>query len=216
MSATAGQLATADGPATVYRSAGSPQAAPAPSPPTPGELVARAAGSDETAWRALVERFSGLVWSITRAQGLSGSDAADVSQTVWLRLVDNLERLREPERVGAWLAATTRHECIRVSRLRQRSVPTAELDVFDSNGRATQNDPASATVEHGRDAALRDVVATMPPRSQALLRMLMADPPLPYGEVAAGLGIPIGSIGPTRQRCLRTLRAKCVSAGISL
>ncbi|MGI8777384.1 MAG: RNA polymerase sigma factor, partial [Acidimicrobiales bacterium] len=64
--------------------------------------------------------------------------------------------------------------------------------------------------------AVRQVVATMPERSQTLLGMLMADPPVPYDQVAASLGIPIGSIGPTRQRCLRALRAKCISAGIEL
>jgi len=181
---------------------------------TVGELVERASGSDETAWRALVDRFSGLVWSITRAQGLSRSDGADVSQTVWLRLVDNLDRLREPDRVGAWLAATTRHECIRVSQLRRRSVATAEPEVFDLIDPVVDDDPAAVIATHGRDAALRAVVATMPERSQALLHMLMADPPVSYEEVAAGLGIPVGSIGPTRQRCLRTLRAKCVGAGI--
>ena len=183
---------------------------------TSGDLVRRAAAGDDPAWRALVERFSGLVWSITRTQNLSGSDAADVSQTVWLRLVDNLDRLREPERVGAWLAATTRHECIRVSRLRQRSVPTADVDAFDGPGRMADGDPVSIVERRSDAAAVRQVVPTMPERSQELLRMLMADPPMPYGEIAAGLGIPVGSIGPTRQRCLRVLRAKCVSAGIEL
>jgi len=179
-------------------------------------LVGRAAGSDETAWRALVDRFSGMVWSVTRSHGLSAADAADVSQTVWLRLVDNLERLREPERVGTWLAVTTRHECIRVSQLRRRSVLTAEPEVLDTVEPSVVDDPVSALARQDRVGAVREVVATMPERSQALLRMLMADPPASYVEVAAGLGIPIGSIGPTRQRCLRVLRAKCVSAGISL
>ncbi len=206
MSPSTGQLATDERPDTAYRGAA----------PTVGELVGRAASSDETAWRALVDRFSGLVWSITRAQGLSSSDGADVSQTVWLRLVDNLDRLREPERVGAWLAATTRHECIRVSRLRQRSVPVAESELFDIVDSTVDEDPATTLARKGRDAALRQVLATMPERSQALLHMLMADPPASYGEVAAGLGLPIGSIGPTRQRCLRALRAKCVGAGIAL
>ncbi len=183
---------------------------------TPGELVGRAAGSDETAWRALVDRFSAMVWSITRSHGLSAADAADVSQTVWLRLVDNLERLREPERVGTWLAVTTRHECIRVSQLRQRNVLTAEPEVLDAVDPSVDDDPVSALSRQDRDGAVREVVATMPERSQALLRMLMADPPASYGEVAAGLGIPVGSIGPTRQRCFRVLRAKCLSAGISL
>ncbi len=168
------------------------------------------------AWRALVDRFKGMVWSIARTHGLSAADAADVSQTVWLRLVDNLERLRDPERVGTWLAVTARHECIRVSQFRQRSVLTAEPEVLEAVDPPVDGDPASALARQDRDGALREVVATMPERSQALIRMLMADPPVSYGDVAAGLGIPIGSIGPTRQRCFRVLRAKCVSAGISL
>ncbi|MDQ6798796.1 MAG: sigma-70 family RNA polymerase sigma factor [Actinomycetota bacterium] len=212
MNRSAGQLAAPE--RTRERMAGPERVGERPA--TPGELVRRAAGSDESAWRALVQRFSGLVWSITRAQGLSSTDGADVSQTVWLRLVDNLDRLREPERVGAWLATTTRHECIRVSRLRQRSVPVGEPEVFDIVDPVAEQDPAATLVKRGRDSALREVVATMPERSQALLHMLMADPPLSYEEVAAGLGIPVGSIGPTRQRCLGTLRAKCVGAGIVL
>jgi RNA polymerase sigma factor (sigma-70 family) len=182
--------------------------------PSLGRLVEQAAAGDDTAWRALVERFGPMVWSITRAHNLFGSDAADVSQTVWLRLVDNLGRLREPDRVGAWLAATTRHECIRVSSLRRRSVPMGEPEVFDRLDPVVNDDPAVRLTRQDRDAAVRAVVATMPERSQTLLSMLMADPPMPYEQVAAGLGIPIGSIGPTRQRCLRVLRAKCVSAGI--
>lgn len=182
--------------------------------PSLGELVERAAAGDDTAWRTLVERFGATVWSITRAHNLFGSDAADVSQTVWLRLVDNLGRLREPDRVGAWLAATTRHECIRVSSLRRRSVPMGEPEVFDRLDPVANDDPAEGLARQDRDAAVRAVMATMPARSQTLLSMLMSDPPMPYEQVAAGLGIPIGSIGPTRQRCLRVLRAKCVSAGI--
>ena len=175
-------------------------------------LVRAAAASDREAWDALVNRFSGLVWSITRGYGLDRSDAADVSQTVWLRLVDNLDRLRDPDRVGAWLAATTRHECIRVSRQRRRTTPTTETEVFESS--SADDDPAARLVRSERDAALSLVVASLPDRAQTLLRLLMADPPASYSEVAAGLGIPIGSIGPTRQRCLRTLRTRCAVAGI--
>ena len=178
------------------------------------ELVRAAAASDGEAWAALVRRFSGLVWSITRSYGLDRSDAADVSQTVWLRLVDNLDRLREPDRVGAWLSATTRHECIRVSRQRWRTTPTTETEIFESW--SVDDDPAAGVLRGERDAALSEVVATLPDRSQALLRLLMDDPPASYSEVAAGLGIPIGSIGPTRQRCLRTLRTRCAVAGIDL
>lgn len=183
--------------------------------PTAGDLVRRAAADDETAWNALVVRFGGLVWSICRAHGLDRTEAADVSQTVWLRLVDNLARIRQPERVGAWIAATTRHECMRVSQLRRRTLSVAEPQDLEE-AMAPADEPAATVVHDERAAALWAVVATMPARSQALIRLLMADRPATYVEVAAGLGIPIGSIGPTRQRCLRTLRARCVAAGIEL
>lgn len=182
-----------------------------------GDLVRAAAASDAQAWKALVDRFGGLVWAIARSHRLNRDAAADVSQTVWLRLVDHLDRIREPDRVGAWLAATTRHECLRVARLQQRTVPTDEAEVFDvSRTAAGASDGADPLVTRERDAAVWALVGTLPPRSQTLLRMLMADPPVSYSEISAGLGIPVGSIGPTRQRCLKALRAKCALAGIEL
>ncbi|MFN2608778.1 MAG: RNA polymerase sigma factor [Acidimicrobiales bacterium] len=192
-------------------------------PPTNGEgdaagdLVRRAAASDQAAWTALVERFGGLIWSVARAHGLDRWEAADVSQTVWLRLADHVDRLRDPDRVGAWLAATTRHEAIRVSRLGRRTTLTADPEALDGVEPAVDQDASgTALLDDERAAALWAVVATMPERAQAMLRLLMSDPPATYLEVAAGLGIPIGSIGPTRQRCLRALRARCLSAGIEL
>src|SRR4051795_2193299 len=94
-------------------------------PPTAGltELVLSAAEGDQAAWDALVDRFAGLVWSIARAHRLSAADAADVSQTTWLRLVEHLGRIRDPERVGAWLAATARNESLRPLRRAQRGPP---------------------------------------------------------------------------------------------
>lgn len=197
---------------TDRRPAGGPQA----EGPAPGDLVHRAVTGDEAAWKALVDRFSGLVWSICRAHALDPGDAADVSQTVWLRLVDHLGRIREPDRVGAWLAATARHECLRVSRVQGRTSPVAEPEELEDAMGASADEPGTGMAHEEEAAALWAVVGTMPARSQALIRLLMADPPASYLEVAAGLGIPIGSIGPTRQRCLRTLRAKCVAAGIEL
>lgn len=177
-----------------------------------GELVRTAAAGDPDAWRALVDRFAGLVWSIARANGLDRVDTADVVQTVWLRLVDNLHRLREPDRVGAWLAATARHESIRVSRQRQRSVPTDDPAVLDRSGQ--DDDPAGGMLRRERDAALRELVADLPDRGQGILELLIADPAASYAEVATRLGIPLGSIGPTRQRCLRTLRARAALVGM--
>jgi RNA polymerase sigma factor (sigma-70 family) len=178
-----------------------------------GDLVRAAAAGDPDAWQALVDRFGDLVWSIARAKGLSRVDAADVVQTAWLRLVDNLDHLREPDRVGGWLAATARHESIRVSRLRQRSVPTDDAGVFDRSSDA-DDDPARGIVRRERDAALHELMADLPGRWRDLLELLMADPAMSYADVATGLGVPVGSIGPTRQRCLRALRAKAAVAGI--
>ena len=167
-------------------------------------LVAAAAGGDQAAWATLVNRFSGLVWSVARAHRLDQADAADVSQTTWLRLVEHLERIREPERVGAWLAATARHECLRVLRRSGRQVPTdLDLDApMDDESPAVE----SGLVADQERAALWRALDRVPPRCRSLLRVLMADPPPNYAEVAAALDMPIGSIGPTRARCLERLR----------
>ena len=178
-----------------------------------GDLVRAAAAGDADAWRALVERFGGFVWSIARSHGLDRVDAADVVQTVWLRLVDNLGRLREPERVAGWLASTARHESIRVSRQRQRTVPTGDTVVFDRQG-PFEDDAAAPVLRRERDAAVRKLVEDLPPRARDLLELLVIDTASSYAEVARRLAMPIGSIGPTRQRCLRALRAKAAVAGI--
>jgi RNA polymerase sigma factor (sigma-70 family) len=87
-------------------------------------LVRAAAAGDEAAWGALVERFTPLLWATTRSYRLDRARAADVVQTCWLRLVENLDRVQEPERVGAWLATTARRECLRALRLEGRELPT--------------------------------------------------------------------------------------------
>lgn len=173
-----------------------------------------AAGGDQAAWDALVQRFSGLVWSIARAHRLGAADAADVSQTAWLRLVENLGRLRDPDRVGAWLATTSRNECLRVIRRSGRQVPTdldAEPDLEADDVAAPPVDARLLTDE--RDAELWRAFSSISERCQGLLRLLIADPPPSYEEVGALLDMPVGSIGPTRARCLDHLRRK---AGITM
>ena len=185
--------------------------APAMTEATHAELLDAAAGGDQRAWDALVERFSGLVWSIARAHRLSATDAADVSQTAWLRLVENLGRIRDPERVGAWLATTTRNECLRVIRKSGRQVPT-DMDVDDEPPDLDSPPPDRGLLTDERDAALWRAFSSISERCQVLLRLLMADPRPSYEEICAVLGMPQGSIGPTRQRCLDKLRDK---AGIT-
>lgn len=181
-------------------------------PPVDAVLVRAAAAGDQEAWDALVSRFTGLVWSIARGHRLSSADAADVCQTTWLRLVENLGRLREPDRVGAWLATTTRNECLRTIRRSGRLVPT-ELD-HDIDLRTAPPPPAldERLLAVERDAGLWQAFERISERCQLLLRLLITDPPTPYEEIGALLDMPLGSIGPTRARCLETLRRK---AGIT-
>ncbi len=168
-------------------------------------VVKGAADGDEQAWDALIQRYSGLVWSVARAFRLSPDDAADVSQTTWLRLAEHLGDIVEPRGVGAWLATTARRECLRVLRKSGRTIPT---DFDDDHLQAPDN---TAEVDAGLDAghewaALRRAVDELPEPGRALLRVLMADPAPSYVEAGAALNMPVGSIGPTRARCLKRLR----------
>jgi RNA polymerase sigma factor (sigma-70 family) len=177
-----------------------------------GSLVTAAAAGDKAAWQALVERFSGMVWSIARAYRLSRADAADVSQTAWLRLAENIGKINNPERVGAWLATAARRECLQNIRANARTVPTEDMALFDDV--ETDASPVEAEVlqaESERETAHRaravwQALGRLPVRCQQLLRVLMASPPPSYAEVAAALDLPVGSIGPTRARCLQRLR----------
>ena len=164
------------------------------------------------AWDQLVERFNGLVWSVARAHRLDQADASDVVQTTWLRLVENLGRLQEPERVGAWLGTTARRECLRTLRMSARVVPT-EAELLPEPG--TDAPVSAGLLADERDRALWSAFGGLSERCQALLRLLVADPPPSYEDVGAALDMPIGSIGPTRQRCLDRLRGLAVTAGVT-
>jgi RNA polymerase sigma factor (sigma-70 family) len=176
------------------------------------DLVRAAADGDRSSWDELVARYSGLVWAVARGHRLQGEDAADVFQTTWLRLVEQLGRLREPDRVGAWLATTARRECLRVLRRsgRERVTGPELLDAVPDD--AAPVDDALLRAE--RQQAVWLSLEAAPPRCQRLLRVLAADPPLSYTEVAEVLDMPIGSIGPTRRRCLEHLRRRLAEVGV--
>lgn len=170
------------------------------------DLVTRAANGDKHAWDALVERFIPLIWSICRSYRLGDADAEDVGQNVWLHLVDQLDKIRDPAALPGWLATVTRRECLRVTGAAQG--PRAARYV---TGVEIIADEQSGTAEHEllaaeRHAALREAFAALPPSGQRLIALLLEDPPVPYTEISARLGIPVGSIGPTRRRCLDKLR----------
>jgi RNA polymerase sigma factor (sigma-70 family) len=168
-------------------------------------LVKRASDGDQAAWDALVDRYTNLLWSVARGYRLERADAADVIQVAWLRLVEHLPRLRDPERVGAWLATTVRRECLQVIATRKRRGGPVEDEILTS----LPDDAApvdARLLADERDRALWQAFAGMPDRCQRLLRILMADPPPSYQDVAETLTMPVGSIGPTRARCLERLR----------
>jgi RNA polymerase sigma factor (sigma-70 family) len=168
------------------------------------DLVAGARAGDQAAWDRIVERYAPLVWGLCRRYGLAPTDAEDVGACVWLRLVERLDTLREPAALPGWLATTTRHECLRVLRTRTRHLPVDEpADLVDGTQAAV--DEWLLTQE--RHIALRAAFAALPERCRRLLALLFTDPPTPYAEIVTVMGMAVGAIGPTRQRCLERLRA---------
>jgi RNA polymerase sigma factor (sigma-70 family) len=170
--------------------------------------VRRAALGDEQAWESLVDRFSDLVWSVARGHGLDRADAADVSQTTWLRLAEHLRTLREPERVGAWLITTARRESLRTLRRSRHHVLVDPCNDWCGSGPSIELDENLLAGE--RDAELWQAFEGLSGPCKALLRMFLADPPPSYADVSAAIDMPMGSIGPTRMRCIERLRG-CVS-----
>ena len=181
--------------------------------PTAEELVLGAAAGDQAAWDALVERFAPTVWAIARGHRLSPADAGDVSQTTWLRLVENLGSIRQPERIGAWLATTARRESLRVLRLLGRQVPSGD-DLDRVADPESLRSPDRTLVAEEQERLLQTLLADLPSRSQDLLRLLSADSHLSYRDISQALDMPIGSIGPTRARVLERLRQSALKAGV--
>ncbi len=174
-------------------------------------LLTAAASGDGVAWRAIVDRYGRLVWATVRGHRLSDADAADVVQTTWLRLVEHLGRIEDPERVGAWLVTTARRESLRVIATSARTIPTDDQsDLVD-----LREKPEAQLLVHERDALLRQGLSAISDSCQTLLRVLAADPPPSYEEISAALDMPIGSIGPTRRRCMERLRKELEAIGIT-
>lgn len=169
----------------------------------PEQLLARVVAGDEAAWHEVVDRYAGLVWSVARSYRLPGAVTDDVVQTVWLRLTEHAARIRQADRLAAWLATTTRNEALRAVRQARRTTPQDQLD------ERADTSTISAEERVGDDATLAAVLqafAQLSPEDQHLMRLLCTVPPLDYQTIAEMLGRPIGSIGPTRARCLERLR----------
>jgi RNA polymerase sigma factor (sigma-70 family) len=168
------------------------------------DLVASARDGDQKAWAQLVDRYSSMVWAVARGHRLSHADATDVSQTVWLRLAEHLHRLREPAAVGGWLATVARNESLRLTRQSARALPTDEPPEPRELPELTF--PTDTELESRTVTALWSAFEQLNDRCRLLLRMLLADPAPAYVDISETLAMPVGSIGPTRARCLDRLR----------
>ena len=168
-------------------------------------LVRGAAAGDRRAWERLVDQYARLIWSITAEFRLAEGDAADIAQTTWLRLLEHIDRIQYPDRVGSWLAATARNECLRSLAARKRIVLAPDEEVL-SGVVASEPEVDERILADERDQIVRDALSRLPGRWQRLLELLMADPPSSYADISDELGLPMGSIGPTRGRCLAQLR----------
>ncbi len=169
-------------------------------------LVARVCDGDQEAWNEIVERYAPLVWSICHRYQLGRQDVDDVGQSIWLLLVENIRGLREPAALPGWIATATRRECLRVLRSARHQdpggLPPEDLMTPDKSDAMIEDE----LFEAQRNFAFRAAFAELPPGCHDLLSILMTDPPPGYAQISETLQIPVGSIGPTRARCLQRLR----------
>lgn len=184
-----------------------------PTPPTNAALIEAARGGDQAAWEALLERHTRVIGSICRAHRLSDADAADVKQTTWLRAVEHLERLHEPERFQAWLATVARNECLRLLRHAARVRPIDD-EVVHRHPDVTAV-PDARLLASERHAAVRGAVTKLGQKDRVLLSLLYSEPSPSYADIGRTLRMPVGSIGPTRGRVLERMRRHAPLAALA-
>jgi RNA polymerase sigma factor (sigma-70 family) len=168
-----------------------------------GELLVRAAGGERAAWDALVDRFGNMVWATARGFRLDEASASDVAQTVWLKLIENIDKIADPERLPGWLVTTCRREALRVVRQSERAIPSEfEYDIEDD---APSLD--DLLIEDEESRAVMAAFTRLDEECRELLRLFTLEPALSYEEISEVTGRPMGSLGPTRGRCLDRLEA---------
>lgn len=178
-------------------------------------LTAYLAGNLD-AWDLLVDRYEGLVFSVPRRMGLSSTDTEDIAQMVFIALLNNLERLRDDTRLGAWLMTTARRESWLTARRNQsRAAPLPKPEMLEALPETEEAAlPEAALMALQEQHLVLAALSEMPERCHTLLLLLyVSDPPYPYAAVAERLQVPLGSIGPQRARCLERLKKILVARG---
>jgi RNA polymerase sigma factor (sigma-70 family) len=177
------------------------------------QLVKAARERDSVAWSAIIQRYAGLIRRVARTYRLSTADVEDVSQSVWLKLFDHIDQIREPRALPGWIAKTTANACLATAKTQARAIPTDPVALTERNAAtgplsaACEPKEPTAVLQRQEDSLfLRKGLDELPTEQRDLLILLMADPPLTYKQISQQLGRPIGSIGPTRARILDRLR----------
>ncbi len=176
------------------------------------QTVRLAQSGDPRAYNRLVREFDTLVRRTVRLFRLSDADSEDAVQNTWLRLVEHLPDLREPDRIGAWLATVARRECLGLVRTRRREIVGLPAETGPADDRAPQ--PEHAAVERSMNALLWQHVNRLPAPGRTILTTLTSGNPPGYAEFARRVDMPVGSIGPTRMRTLRKLRHDLEGSGL--
>ncbi|GAA2576453.1 MULTISPECIES: RNA polymerase sigma factor [Streptomyces] len=174
-------------------------------PESPAELVDACCAGDQAAWARLIQRHRAVVWTVARSHGLRPADCEDVCQVTWLRVIENIGSLNDPGRLGAWIVTTARREALRVSGSSGRYHLVDDLSEF-THETGHQTTPEETVLNRAEGDLVRKAVRHLPARHQALLGLLLRDPPMSYDAISVALAMPRGSIGPTRNRILRQAR----------
>ena len=178
------------------------------------DLVEEAKGANPEAWTELVSRFGMMIAATGRRYRLTPADVAELQQTTWLRLVENIHRVEQPERLGGWLATTARRESLHL--LRRSSRYCSGADQMLANMPDTHlPEPDARPIAGEREIVLRSAWEKLQPRCQEILSRLVADEPVGYKDLSSLLQMPVGSIGPTRARCLQHLRRLVEEEGVT-
>jgi RNA polymerase sigma factor (sigma-70 family) len=175
---------------------------------TTTDLLIAARSGDRSAWEQIVKRYARLVRSIAAEFRLQESDAADVAQNTWLRLLAYGGTIRDPEKLGSWLATTARREA---SALLRRSRPEVASESAGDGVAAGDPSPEDVVVAAETAAAVRRAAGALNDRQRLLVNALFYESPvISYDEVSRRTGLPVGSIGPTRIRTLKRLHRSLV------
>ena len=172
------------------------------------------------AWEALIERYAALLYSLCLRSGLSQADAEDVFQDVCVILLDHLGDLRDTKRLAGWLISTTKREIWRVQE-RKRPQLTTELGAAEWTWESARgvfserpDSPEKDVIELENQQMMCEALARLPERCRRLLDLLYnAEAPPEYRDIAALFAMPVGSVGPTRARCLKSLRKLLIELG---